>query len=195
MSMTYAQIQDRVEQVLPQSSFQFHNFKGLFCYLLLGIPQFLLEAGVRYVKRVIRQQLKVFYSIVIPNSVLMVNNLPWQKTSIQAFSHYKAMFTNVSPAICHRVKEIITLQSHYFISIFIKIPTAFPHRILLALNPITVSTLIASWLTPIQKNPTLFTALNARLPNYRSRLSGFITYRSTIPNYFPQSRHITIITH
>lgn len=177
-----------------QPSFQFPNFKGLFGYLLLGIPQFLFKDGIRYMKSVIGQQLKILQSIIILNPVYVMHNFPWQKASIQTFSHYKAMLWHITSITNHRIKEIIGLQPQLYISSDKK-PTTFPHRVLFPTNTITVATLKTNGLLVNHKNPAWVSTNYAGVPNYRSCTMSFITYCSTIFNYLAHFWHTSIITY
>lgn len=130
---------------------------------------------------IIRDKLKILYSIVIFNMVLVVDYFPSMKITTEMFSHYKAMFVNISPAFCHRIEEIIGVKSNQYVATPIGSPAPPPIMVLTSkmrksylgslfrrrnLKP--VSTGVAPQMSGqvfTCGNPSFFTAINATVPN------------------------------
>lgn len=66
---------------------------------------------------IIGNKLKVFYSVIIPDVVLMVNYFPTMEIPAKMFRYYKAMFKNIMTLICHRVKEIVRIYIDHRITV------------------------------------------------------------------------------
>lgn len=75
--------------------FQSLYLRFKYCYLLVPI---------------IANKLKILYSIICFNVILVVNYFPTVKTSPQMFCHNKAMFKYIALFISHWVKEIFRVN-------------------------------------------------------------------------------------
>lgn len=195
MSLSYANVQDRIEQFLcSQFNFQFLNFKGLLSNSLLSISQFLFKNGIRNMIDSIWEQLQILNPVIIFDAILMMHYFPRQKASPQMLSHNKAMLWYITSSTNHRIKEVIRLQPQLYITSDKK-STTFPHRILLFPKSVTVSTMQAYGFTFINKNPTCLPTGKTCVPNYLSCRMRLVTYCSTILNCVSNFRHTSIITY
>jgi len=111
----------------------------------------------------------IFNSIIGLSPIDMMNYVIGGKASIEVFSHYKTMLTNIAILISHCIKWIISLQQNYSISIrSLFAHPAFPVKTLFAckmkLFPITTYTLVCSVihnLTTFRTRQTFFSQMLA----------------------------------
>ncbi len=60
----------------------------------------------------VTNKLKIFYSIIRLVVISVVNKFPSVETSTEMFSHYKAVFSNITIFQSHRVEEIFGIYSN-----------------------------------------------------------------------------------
>src|SRR3990167_2118690 len=110
-SLTAAMTALKRDAVIGKQSFKPENFPLQNCDL--SVP-------------IIRNKLKIFYSIIISNVIFMVDDFPRMKVTPQVFCHNKAMFKNISIFISHREKEIIRVYHNRNVTISQFSSTTFP---------------------------------------------------------------------
>ena len=134
---------------------------------------------------VIRDQLKVLRVSIILFiflatfrifSPFMVNYLPRLKASPQCFSYYKAVFSNITFLVRHRVKEIISVNIDRYIlfpSSCFRTPT-IPTRMLCStfVDMMTLGTPLANRFAFFKRHPTVSSAIWTSNPNILSARKG-----------------------
>ena len=194
MSLSYANIQDRVEQLLCfQSCLQFLNLKRLFNNLLLRPSQLLFKATIGNMINSVRQQLKILQAIIVFNPILVMDYFPGQKTSTKMFCHYKTMFSNIASPIRHRIEKIILPYPNNLVSVAVNIAT-FISRIICSPETMTMLASKAYRFTMFHKNPSRYATDNTSMPNYSFGGFSIVAYCSTIFNYFSNLWHSFIIS-
>ena len=140
---------------------------------------------------IIGNKLKVFYTVVILNTVNMMNNLPSMKIATKVLRHYKAMLSD-SSAIDHWKEKIARVQSDKNIASFFSfIASPFPPIVFNSISCIKlISTSIASkicWFATNKMHPSFFTAIHTSMPDRCS------TIMSCMSSAFSQLWHDFII--
>ena len=101
--------------------------KFLTQFFILSLQSLYLYLKSSYmIVFVLRDQLQIIYSIIVFNTIFVMNSLPKVKISPKMFCHHKTMFKAISTFGSRWSKEIIAKDSSLYITIPSCYPTAFP---------------------------------------------------------------------
>lgn len=122
-----------------------------YCYLLVLI---------------IGNKLEVLNSVIISNSILMMNYFPIVKTATKTFSHHQTMLSNIIMVIGHWVEEILRIYPYKHVTIGFSsatfprlIPTAGIFPFISASNTTLMDCL------PVNADPAFLTTVDASVPD------------------------------
>lgn len=66
----------------------------------------------------ISNELKILYSVIIPNSVSMMDDFPTMQATPQMLCHYETMLKNTSSTVSHWVKKVIGMKGNQRVTLF-----------------------------------------------------------------------------
>lgn len=129
----------------------------------ITFARFYLLRFMKMVVLIASENYKIFKSVIILNSVDMMNVLVWKKPSFESFFHYKTMFKHssffVSRGIARKINSNVTVLSHTFVT-----NAALFIRKFLSFSPSRIKEWLASMRTKEllsvrdKVSPTIFTA-------------------------------------
>ncbi len=174
---------------------------------ILGFQSLYLHLKNSYLLvSIITDKLKIVYSVVVSNMVLMVNYLPRMKITPQVLSHYKAVFLNITLCISHWIKEVVWVNLYGKIATPIFCSSASPIVAVRSYSqPLKFGFLLWSLFSIIEFVRTMATSQILRLSFNRVNPPFLPTINTGVPNastaktitmgsYFSDFRHMFIIT-
>ncbi len=174
--------------------------KSLTQLLILNLQLLYLHLKYSYlIVSIIRDKLKILYTIIIFDMVLMMDYLPAMEIAAKGLCHYKAVFKDIAVFSHHLIKKVIGIKFYTDITLRRIVSATLPSRVFITLlRPMTISTMATfkgtrSIFTYFVCNPTFLPTTFTNVPNiFLVKIFSIYTYILSFPNISNLWHSITV---